>query len=145
MEKAEIRKESVIDRLSDRRIGILLYLFCFLMMTVMGGVLSISYILDETGTVANAAFLAGYNWHGWVTNTGGYFYKYGQAPFYAWIFRLVDNPYLIYKLMMVVNGAFVAWVPVIAYTVCRKHLGQQDKLKCILAALLLTFVPATIL
>ena len=145
MEKAEIRKESVIDRLSDRRIGVLLYLFCFLMMTVMGGVLSISYILDETGTVANAAFLAGYNWHGWVTNTGGYFYKYGQAPFYAWIFRLVDNPYLIYKLMMVVNGAFVAWVPVIAYTVCRKHLGQQDKLKCILAALLLTFVPATIL
>ena len=60
METTDIRKDRWFERLSDRQICILLYLFCFLMMTVMGSVLSISYILDETGTVANAAFLAGY-------------------------------------------------------------------------------------
>lgn len=145
METTDIRKDRGFGRLSDRQICILLYLFCFLMMTVMGSVLSISYILDETGTMANAAFLAGYNWGDWVSNTGGYFYKYGQAPFYAWIFKLIDNPYLIYKMIMVVNGAFVAWIPTLSYRVCRKHLGEQDKAKCAMLSLVLTFVPATIL
>lgn len=139
------KKRSITDRISDRQICILLYMISFFMMTALGSVLSVSYILDETGTVANAAYLAGYNWHNWVTNTGGYFYKYGQAPFYAWIFKCVNNPYLIYKLMMIVNGAFVAFVPVMAYRICRHHLQQDNKMKCAMLSFVLIFVPATVL
>ena len=130
---------------SDTQICWFLYGLTFLMMVVLGSTLSISYILDETGTVANAAYLAGYNWNDWVNSTGGYFYKYGQAVFYYPIFKLVSNPYLIYKLMMLVNGIFVACIPVIAYKILRKHLKQEDRVKCILASFCVAVVPATVL
>lgn len=66
-------------RFTDRQICWFVFGLTFLMMIILGGILNISYIFDETGTVANAALLAGYNWGDWVNSTGGYFYKYGQA------------------------------------------------------------------
>lgn len=132
-------------QLSDGKICLILYLISFLMMAVMGSVLSISYIYDETGTVANAAYLAGYNWNDWVNSTGGYFYKYGQALFYFPIFKLVSNPYLIYKLMLLVNAVFVAWIPVISYKILRRHLHEENKVKCAGMSFCLAVIPATVL
>lgn len=130
---------------SDTKICVLMYVLVLAMMVVLGSVLNISYIYDETGTVANAAFLAGNNWNKWVNSTGGYFYKYGQAVFYAPILKFVSNPYLIYKLMMFVNGLFVAIIPVMAYNILRKHLKEEDKSKCALLSLCVSVIPATVL
>lgn len=130
---------------TDRKICISMYLLVLTMMVVLGGMLNISYILDETGTVANAAFLAGYNWNHWVNSTGGYFYKYGQSIFYAPILRFVTNPFLIYKLMMFINGLFLAWIPVLSYKILRKHLKEEQKSKCVLLSLCISVVPATVL
>lgn len=130
---------------TDKQICWFLYGITFLMMVILSSPLSISYILDETGTVANAAYLAGYNWNDWVNSTGGYFYKYGQAIFYFPLLKLFSNPYLIYKLMLIVNGAFFAVVPVISYKILRKHLKEEDKVKCTLVSLCLAVIPATIL
>lgn len=139
-DKVKVKKEY-----TDIQICCFMYGLVLLMMIVLGSPLAVSYILDETGTVANSAFLAGYNWNDWVNSTGGYFYKYGQAIFYFPILKLVSNPYLIYKLMLFVNGIILAWIPVIAYTILRKHLNQQDKAKCMLAALCVSVIPATVL
>lgn len=141
----EVNKKRQKKEISDTKICLILYGLTFLMMAVLGSVLSVSYILDETGTVANAAFLAGYNWNDWVNSTGGYFYKYGQVIFYTPIFKLFSNPYLIYKLMLIVNGALVAFIPVISYKILRKHLGQENKAKCAIMSLCLAVIPATIL
>lgn len=130
---------------SDKQICIFMYSLSFLMMLVLGLPLSVSYILDETGTVANAAFLAGNNWNDWVNSTGGYFYKYGQAPFYFILFKLFSNPYILYKGMMVVNGIFVAFIPVLSYKILRKHLKIEDKSQCTLLSLCTVVVPATVL
>lgn len=129
----------------DRTICIILYVAVFLMMAFLGGILSVSYILDETGTVANAAFLAGYNWSDWVNSTGGYFYKYGQAPFYFFILKFIKNPYLGYKLMMVENAIAYSFIPVCAYKILRKHLQQEDKIKCALLSFLVSVIPAPLL
>lgn len=132
-------------RMTDRQICIGMYLLSFLMMIVLSVPLSVSYILDETGTVANAAFLAGYNWNDWVNATGGYFYKYGQAIFYFWIFKVFSNPYLIYKGLLIINGFFVAWIPVISYKILRKHLKIENQLECTLLSLCIVVIPATVL
>lgn len=139
-DKIKVKKEY-----TDTQICCFMYGLVLLMMIVLGSPLGVSYILDETGTVANSAFLAGYNWNDWVNCTGGYFYKYGQAIFYFPILKLVSNPYLIYKLMLFVNGVILAWIPVIAYTILRKHLKQEDKAKCTLASLCISVIPATVL
>lgn len=130
---------------TDKQLCCFLYGLTFIMMIVLGSSLSVSYILDETGTVANAAFLAGYNWNDWVNSTGGYFYKYGQAPFYFLIIKLFSNPYLIYKGFMLVNGLFVACIPVISYSILRKHLKIEDKMKCVLLSFCIAVIPATVL
>lgn len=131
--------------LSDAKICCILYGLVLLMMIVLSSPLSVSYILDETGTVANAAFLAGENWNDWVNSTGGYFYKYGQSIFYYPILELVTNPYIMYKLLLIVNGAFIAWIPVVSYQILRRHLRQEDKLKCALSSLCLAVAPAVVL
>lgn len=130
---------------TDKQLCWFLYGLTFLMMLILGMPLSVSYILDETGTVANAAFLAGYNWNDWVNSTGGYFYKYGQAFFYFWFFKLFSNPYLIYKGLMLVNGLLVACIPVISYKILRKHLGIEDKRKCVLLSFCIAVIPAPVL
>jgi hypothetical protein len=130
---------------TDLQICVFMYSLVLLMMIVLGCPLGISYIMDETGTVANAAYLAGYNWNDWVNSTGGYFYKYGQAVFYYPILKWVSNPYLIYKFMMFANGIVLAWVPVMSYLILRKHLNQQDKGKCALCSLCISVIPATVL
>lgn len=131
--------------LSDTKICCFMYGLVLLMFVVLSSPLSISYILDETGTVANAAFLAGENWNDWVNSTGGYFYKYGQSIFYYPIMKLATNPYIMYKLFLIVNGAFVALIPVMSYQILRRHLHQEDKLKCTLTSLCLAVVPAVVL
>ncbi len=130
---------------TDTQICCFMYGLVVLMMIVLASPLGISYILDETGTVANAAYLAGYNWNDWVNHTGGYFYKYGQAVFYYPIFKMVSNPYLIYKCMMYMNGLILGWVPVIAYLILRRHLNQEDKAKCTLISLCISVIPAGVL
>lgn len=129
----------------DTQICCFMYGLVLLMVIVLGSPLGISYILDETGTVANAAYLAGYNWNDWVNHTGGYFYKYGQAVFYYPIMKMTSNPYLIYKFMMLINGIILAWIPVTAYLTLRRHLGQENKAKCILASFCISVIPATVL
>ncbi len=131
--------------LSDAKICCILYGFVLLVMVVLSSPLSISYILDETGTVANAAFLAGENWNNWVNSTGGYYYKYGQSIFYYPVLKLVTNPYMLYKLLLIVNGAFIAWIPVFSYQILRRHLHQENKFTCALTSLCLGVVPAVVL
>ncbi|MCM1181113.1 MAG: hypothetical protein NC347_12705 [Clostridium sp.] len=130
---------------TDNQLCCFLFGLTFLMMLVLGMPLSVSYILDETGTVANAAFLAGYNWNDWVNSTGGYFYKYGQAPFYFLFFKFFSNPYMIYKGLMLINGLFVACIPVISYKILRKHLGIEEQGKCMLLSFCIAVVPAPVL
>lgn len=130
---------------TDAKICWMMYGLTLLMMVVLSLPLSVSYILDETGTVANAAYLAGYNWNNWVTHTGGFFYKYGQAVFYYPVLQFVENPYLLYKLLLIVNGIFTSLTPVLTYLTLRRHLKQEDKGRCVLVSLCIAVIPGPVL
>lgn len=73
---------------------------------------------DEYSVTAIAAYLNGLDWSPTVS-TGGY-YGYFQSLFYVPVFWVTDDPYLRYRLMLMVNGLFVSLIPVIVYWLSRR-------------------------
>lgn len=73
---------------------------------------------DEYSVTAIAAYMNGLDWSPTVS-TGGY-YGYFQSLFYVPVFWATDDPYLRYRLMLVINGVLMSFVPVIAYWLSRR-------------------------
>jgi len=60
---------------------------------------------DEYGYWGSAAFFAGYDWSN-VTSTNGYF-SYGYGLFLSFLFRVVNNPIVRFKLALAFNSIFI--------------------------------------
>lgn len=73
---------------------------------------------DEYSVTAVAAYFNGYDWRSTVS-TGGY-YGYFQSLFYIPTFWLTDDPYIRYRMMLIINGILMSFAPVIAYWLLRK-------------------------
>jgi hypothetical protein len=78
---------------------------------------------DEYSVTAVAAYANGYNWQSTVS-TGGY-YGYFQSLFYIPVFWITNDGWLQYRLMLVINGILMSFVPVIAYYLSRKKFGVK--------------------
>ena len=87
--------------------------------------LNIPPIIDEVGTLANSAYLVGYDWTQTTYTMGGFYYKYGMSLFYAPFLILFRDPYKVYKCLLSVNVIFYAFTPVIAYIIMKKHLKTE--------------------
>ncbi|MBD5130755.1 MAG: hypothetical protein HDT43_12665 [Ruminococcaceae bacterium] len=72
---------------------------------------------DEYSVTAIAAYLNGLDWSPTVS-MGGY-YGYFQGLFYVPVFWVTDDPYMRYRLMLVINGVLMSFIPVIAYRLSR--------------------------
>lgn len=97
---------------------------------------------DEYSVTAVAAYINGYNWHDTVC-TGGY-YGYFQSLFYIPVFGMTDDPYMRYRLMLVINGILLSFVPVIAYWICSREFGIKRPAS-VLFALICGWYPAYML
>lgn len=130
---------------NDKTNRIILGLMVFVGIAILGLQLNVTYITDETGTMANAAFLAGYDWSNFIDNTGGYYYKYGQVLFWYPIFALVKKSFWIYKLIMLENALLLSLEAVCIYQILRKHLKIESPLQAILISVVTTITPAAVL
>lgn len=97
---------------------------------------------DEYSVTAVAALANGYNWHDTVC-TGGY-YGYFQSIFYIPVFGMTDDPYMRYRIMLIINGVLVSFVPVIAYWISSREFGIK-RLFSVLFALICGWYPAYML
>lgn len=97
---------------------------------------------DEYSVTAVAALANGYNWHDTVC-TGGY-YGYFQSLFYIPVFGMTDDPYMRYRIMLIINGALVSLVPVIVYWISSRELGIK-RLFSVLFAIACGWYPAYML
>ena len=109
----------------DRIICIFLFLAFFGAGLLAVLQLNIPPVIDEVGTLANSAYLVGYDWTQTSYTMGGFYYKYGMAIFYAPFLIIFRDPYKVYKCLLSVNVFFFALTPVIAYIVMKKHLKMQ--------------------
>ena len=97
--------------------------------------LTVPVISDETTTMANAAWLGGYDWHLMVTSLGGLYYRFGQALLTVPFFTFLDDPDMIYRLSMILQALIqVSMIPVV-YMICMRHLSvKSEKLAALMGA-----------
>ena len=118
---------------SDGLVMICLYAAALVIHTLMAQCVTIFNLTpDEYSVTAIAAYANGFDWSSTVS-TGGY-YGYFQGLLYTPIFRLTDDPYLRYKLMVILNGAVMSLAPVIIYYLSRKRFGIGKPSSALFAA-----------
>ncbi len=88
---------------------------------------------DEYSVTAISALANGLNWKPTV-ETGGY-YGYFQSIFYIPVFWVTDDPYLRYRLMLVVNGILMSFVPVIVFYLSRNSFKVNKGLSVLFAVI----------
>ena len=88
---------------------------------------------DEIGVASIAAFYSGHDWSGLMSGIG-YYYGYIQALLYTPLFLIFENPYALYKAMLVMNGVIISIIPLIAYNIASR-LGIESVRKKTVTAL----------
>ncbi len=117
---------------SKQNTGLLLYLITFIISSVPALFLTAPPVEDALGTMASAAYISGVDYREFLA-ADGFFYKYGQALWYLPVFLFVRNAVIRYKVMLIVNSALDAFVPVIAHRIASKYLLQDARTSFLLA------------
>jgi hypothetical protein len=78
------------------------------------------YPSDEVATISGGALLAGYNWNQ-VVSTAGY-YGQGFYSLFAPLYMITDNPFVIFKITVIVCSIVQGSTAYIAYTCLNKYL-----------------------
>ena len=87
---------------------------------------------NELSVIAVADFFAGRSWAGVMVSVD-YYYGFLQGMIYTPIVLLFDDPFVQYKVMMILNAAMISIVPLIAYSLSyRMRTGKIWK--CIITA-----------
>jgi len=106
----------------------------FFVYHLIGG-MSMSYPAvdpNELSVIAVADFFAGRSWAGVMVSVD-YYYGFLQSMIYTPVVVLFDDPFVQYKVMMILNAAMISFVPLIAYSLSyRMRTGKIWK--CIITA-----------
>lgn len=121
-------------------VGAAILILCFYAVQLVVPVIS-----DETTTMANAAYLSGYDWSWMIAALGGFYYRYVQALMTLPFLECLQDPYLIYRLSLVLQAIIQGSVIIVVYIICRKHLKIQSLFISLLLALTACFVPSLVL
>lgn len=121
------------DSFGDRGVMFILYALA----VVMNALLAVfpelpSVYPDEINTAGVAAIYSGKDWSGLLKSMGSGS-GYVQALFYAPLFRLTSNPYVLYKAMLIVNALIVGFIPLIVYHLAGKFGVLRVRRKLLIA------------
>ena len=89
---------------------------------------------NELSVVAVSAFFTGSDWSS-VMSQSSYYYGFVQAALYTPIMLVTRDPFLQYKLMVLVGGALLSLIPLFAYSISYK-LGAKKPWQAGLCALI---------
>ncbi len=134
-----------LEQLTDRKIATWLYLIVFIMIGLGGVLLDVTLVVDELGTLANSAYLAGNTWTGAIEAQGGFYYKYGTAFLYYPFVALFENSFIMYKMILVLQSAIISTTVIFAYYILRRHLLVSSKVKSAVISLTVALMPSVLL
>lgn len=129
----------------DQRNLILIYLAFCLLTVIPVWTLHQAGTTDEFGTMANAAWLAGYDWSEALYLASGNYYKYGTAVFYALPYMLIRDAVLRYRVIMTVTGLLMSLMAPAAYYIARVHLKVKKESTALILSAAAAGNPAAIL
>ena len=128
------RLEQFYAAFGDRGVMFILYAFSVVVNALMTMCMELPAVFPEEISAAGiAALYSGKNWAdmlGQIGVRGGYI----QSLLYTPLFLVFDNPYVLYKAMLVVNALIVSFIPLISYHLATK-LGVERVRQKLLAAL----------
>lgn len=94
------------------------FLICYIPRMLMGFILTPYSNYDEGTVLSSAAYFAGKDWSS-ITSVSSY-YGFGYYGLFAPIFKLTDNPYVIYFIITEVNAFVQALYGIIAFRIMHK-------------------------
>ena len=97
---------------------------------------------DEFGYWGIAAYFAGYDWSEAVSQVP--FYSYGYSFILAIIFKIFDNPQIMYQVASIMNASFVAFNFLIAYKCFEKIFRIAERVLLYFFTLFVTLYPSFI-
>ncbi len=119
--------------------------FTGIILLIMAWQLTVPVISDETITMANAAWLNGYDWQMMIASLGGFYYRFGQALLTLPFFHFLKEPEMIYRCSMMLQALIhVSIVPVV-YIILIRHMRMRNKNLAALLSMVPCFVPALVL
>lgn len=134
-----MKKELQKIKLNDKAISTIRLLICFLMaflprLYVCLQTLPVRTISDEVAAMSAGAYFAGYDWSEVIQNAG--YYGTGFLGLFFGVFKLTDNPVIIYRTILVVCALVQASVVFIAYYLIKYIFKIDDaKFTCIVSVL----------
>lgn len=90
------------------------------------GVVPLRTVTDEMITIAGGAYFAGLDWSAILSYSGRY-YGSGFTMLFSWIFKLTDNPIIIYRVILTGCVIVQALVALICFDIMYKSLGIHNK------------------
>lgn len=75
---------------------------------------------DELGGIAGAAYLAGLNWDDVIKSCG--YYGFGYYSLFFWLFKLTDNPIIIYRVIAAFNVLLKAAIVPLSFYIAKRYL-----------------------
>lgn len=84
----------------------------------------VKVLMDEMCTLNGAASFAGLDWSN-VVDKGSY-YGFGFYSLLAFIFKITDNPYVIYHFILIILCLLQSLTGVICYHILTKHFKVKD-------------------
>lgn len=100
------------------------FLVCYIPRMLFGHILIPYAVYDEGTALASAAYAAGKNWTS-VTSISAY-YGFGYYGLFAPLFKVTDNPYVIYFTIVEINAFVQALYGVIAFGIMRKFFKMDS-------------------
>lgn len=124
------------------KVGI--YFITLLIHVIVIPFLNVAAITDELNPLALGFMLRGENWTQYLV-ADGYYYKYGQLLFYLPFIVLIKNPYILYRILLLVNAIIVSFLPVCVYEILTEYLGCKKVEKSFQISIMIGFIPAVLL
>ena len=122
-------------------IYILILLICFLPRLKLASMSEpLRTLSDELSTINGAAILAGYDWSGVVSNAG--YYGFGSSFLLGFLFRLFNNPVLIYRIFLGIFALIQSIPGVVAYYILSDLYPKKNKALLALISIMLSYIVA---
>lgn len=103
--------------------------------------LPVRTISDEIATLAAAAYYAGYDWSEVIQNAG--YYGTGFFGLFFWLYKVIENPLIIYRIILVFCSIIQALTAVICYYFLRDIFQIKNSIFICVTSVLCSFCVAT--
>lgn len=126
------RLEQFYAAFGDRGIMFILYAFSVVINSLLCWNMELPAVYpDEISVAGIAAFYSGHGKWGLLLQNGSS--GYVQALFYIPLFWVLDNPYALYKAMLIINALLISFIPMITYYLAAKLGVARVRQKLIIA------------